>query len=60
MAAELQEEVLRIIDAKGEIDTLELATSLNQDHQKVIGAVKSLQALGDLIKGKRHAMTKFV
>lgn len=52
MASDLGEEILKYLDGKGDIDTLDLANVLNQDHQKVIGAVKSLQALGDLIKGE--------
>lgn len=51
MASELGEEILKIVDAKGEVDTLDLSSLLKQDHQKIIGAVKSLQSLGDLIKG---------
>ena len=51
MASELGEEILKILDERGEIDTLDLASHLQQDHQKIIGTVKSIQALGDLIKG---------
>ena len=29
-------------------DTVDLAKTLNEDHQKVVGAVKSIQAFGDV------------
>lgn len=31
------------------VDTLELATQFNEDHQKVIGALKSIEANGNLV-----------
>uniref|UniRef100_A0A8C3APA1 phenylalanine--tRNA ligase n=1 Tax=Cyclopterus lumpus TaxID=8103 RepID=A0A8C3APA1_CYCLU len=34
------------------VDSLEVATSLGVDHQVLVGAVKSLQALGDLISAE--------
>lgn len=49
MATELIEKILEIIDKKGEVDTVCLAELLAEDHQKIIGAVKSIQANGDLI-----------
>ena len=52
MATDLTEKILKIIDSKNEIDTYDLAGELNEDHQKIIGAVKSLQALGNIVKGK--------
>lgn len=53
MANDITEEILKTLDAKNEIDTFDLATLLNEDHQKVIGAVKSLQALGNMVTGKK-------
>lgn len=38
----------RIEKADGGVDSLEVSTSLGVDHQVVVGAVKSLQALGDV------------
>ncbi|EEB16028.1 phenylalanyl-tRNA synthetase alpha chain, putative [Pediculus humanus corporis] len=52
MATDLTEKILKIIDSKNEIDTYDLAGELNEDHQKIIGTVKSLQALGNLVKGE--------
>lgn len=56
MASELGEEILKILNCKNEIDTYDLSSLLKQDHQKVIGAVKSLQALGDLINGNHFVI----
>ena len=48
MADNLTETILRtLVDSDG-VDTLELATRLKVDHQKVVGAVKSIQAIGDV------------
>lgn len=49
MSTEAIDKILHIIDERGEVDTLDLAVILHEDHQKVIGAVKSIQANGDLI-----------
>lgn len=38
----------RIEKADDGVDSLQLATSLGVDHQTVVGAVKSLQAVGDV------------
>jgi len=46
---ELAERILSIIGKDGEVDTLVISSRLGEDHQKVVGAVKSLQALGDII-----------
>ncbi|XP_046331517.2 phenylalanine--tRNA ligase alpha subunit-like [Haliotis rufescens] len=42
--------VLQAVADTGGVDSLELASKLNTDHQKVVGAVKSLQSHEDLIK----------
>uniref|UniRef100_A0A8C6NJN4 Phenylalanine--tRNA ligase alpha subunit n=1 Tax=Nothobranchius furzeri TaxID=105023 RepID=A0A8C6NJN4_NOTFU len=47
------EALLRQIEkVDGGADSLELANSLGVDHQVVVGAVKSLQALGDVISAE--------
>jgi phenylalanyl-tRNA synthetase alpha chain len=53
MASDLSEKVLQYLDGHENIDTLHLAELLSVDHQKVIGAVKSLQALGDVSVAER-------
>ncbi|XP_012270060.1 phenylalanine--tRNA ligase alpha subunit isoform X3 [Orussus abietinus] len=49
MTNELTENILEYIDKNGSANTLDLAVILKQDHQKVVGAVKSLQSVPDLI-----------
>ena len=46
--ADLAESVLQYLDKNEKADTIDLAITLNEDHQKVVGAVKSLQAFGDV------------
>lgn len=46
--ADLSQVVLTKVDKQGEIDTLKLSQSIKEDHQKIVGAVKSLQSLGDV------------
>lgn len=43
------EQLLKVLDIKGTISTLDLAKENNTDHQKVIGIVKSILALGNII-----------
>ncbi|XP_039680536.1 phenylalanine--tRNA ligase alpha subunit [Perca fluviatilis] len=45
----------RIEKADGGVDSLDVASSLGLDHQVVVGAVKSLQALGDLISAEQRS-----
>lgn len=48
MSSELSERLLLYLDGHERVDTLHLAALFKVDHQKVIGAVKSLQAAGDV------------
>lgn len=50
--ADLGESLLKLIAERGLISTLEVAKELGIDHQKVVGAVKSLQSLGEVIESK--------
>lgn len=43
------EQVLKMLDIKGTISTLDLAKENNIDHQKVIGIINSILALGNII-----------
>lgn len=52
MAHDLAEEILQKLSLKDELDTFDIAEDMKLDHQKIIGAVKSIQALGNLITGK--------
>uniref|UniRef100_A0A1B6L7A2 phenylalanine--tRNA ligase n=1 Tax=Graphocephala atropunctata TaxID=36148 RepID=A0A1B6L7A2_9HEMI len=47
--ASLSESILVKVSELNCVDTLTLSSLLNEDHQKVIGAVKSIQILGDIL-----------
>lgn len=49
MAQELAEKILQQLVKESTVDTLDLAKLFNEDHQKIIGALKSIQANGDLV-----------
>lgn len=42
---ELNERILKYLEGRDKVDTLTLASEYNEDHQKIVGAVKSLEAL---------------
>lgn len=46
---DLVEQILKHVSEHGESDSLQLARVLNVDHQKVVGAIKSIQAFGDVL-----------
>ena len=41
--AELNDEILNFLDKNESLDTYQYAKSKNLDHQRVVGAIKSLQ-----------------
>ncbi|XP_077326438.1 phenylalanine--tRNA ligase alpha subunit [Lithobates pipiens] len=43
----------------GGLDSLELALALGVDHQQVVGAVKSLQSLGEIIEAEQRSSKKW-
>lgn len=49
MLPELTEQILKYLDQHGNVDTLDLAAHFNVDHQKIVGALKSIEATGDLV-----------
>lgn len=49
MVPELTEQILLYVDQKGSVDTLDLVAFFGIDHQKIVGAVKSIEATGDLL-----------
>lgn len=49
MQPELTEQILQFVDQNGSVDTLDLVTQFGLDHQKIVGAVKSIEAHGDLL-----------
>ncbi|XP_060072242.1 phenylalanine--tRNA ligase alpha subunit-like [Ylistrum balloti] len=51
--AELSELVLKAVDRTEGVDTKDIASQLNVDHQKVVGTVKSLQSLEGVITAEQ-------
>lgn len=49
MANELPEKILAYLDTNPPVDTLDLAKLFNEDHQKIVGGMKSIQGLGDYL-----------
>ena len=48
--ADISEKILAYIDSHEKLDTLEFAREIKQDHQKIIGAIKSIQTYDKVIK----------
>ncbi len=52
--SDLNDEILNYLDKNGNLDTLSYAKSVDVDHQKVVGAIKSLQSQSqDVMISKR-------
>lgn len=49
MAKELADEILKYLAENNEANSLDLANIFKEDHQKIVGAIKSLQTLDDLV-----------
>lgn len=43
------EALLKYLDTVDSVDTLDLVAVFNEDHQKIIGALKSIEANGNLV-----------
>lgn len=59
MSSSLPETILGLIDKHkgGEpLDTLQISSILSEDHQKIVGAVKSLQTTENLIEVQEKAL----
>jgi len=48
MSENMAEIILQNVDQRGHINSLELANELKVDHQKIVGAIKSLQSFGEV------------
>ncbi|XP_066564120.1 phenylalanine--tRNA ligase alpha subunit [Amia ocellicauda] len=60
MADGIQESLLRCVDkADGGVDSQDVAAGLGVDHQVVVGAVKSLQALGEVISAEQRSTKRW-
>lgn len=44
----LDKKLLSVLDEKGNLDTLEVASKWKVDHQVLVGVVKSLEVLDDV------------
>lgn len=55
---ELNERILNYLNDLNEVDTLKLAEEFGEDHQKIIGAVKSIEAL-DMVKSEPLKTTRW-
>lgn len=49
--SELCGTLLQLLEGRGSIDSYEVAKELDKDHQLVVGAIKSLQSLGNVSHG---------
>lgn len=52
MQLELTEQILKYIESHGKADTLDLAAEFSEDHQKVVGALKSIESHGELLNSE--------
>lgn len=48
----LSEQILKYLSENDEINTIKLANILDVDHQKIVGALKSIEAQGNLINSE--------
>jgi len=44
----LADRILEYLDKHGEANSLDLVNEFQEDHQKIIGAIKSLETIGDV------------
>lgn len=49
MQLELTEQLLKYVDENGQVDTLALVPVFGVDHQKIVGALKSVESNGELL-----------
>ena len=58
---DLSEKILGLLSKSktGSLDSVELAKALNVDYQKVVGAIKSLEALGDYVQTQTQTQNKW-
>ena len=54
----LNEEILRLLNERSKLNSLSLSQELSIDHQKIVGVIKSLQSLGDIIKSTQNETKK--
>lgn len=58
MQLELTEQLLKYVDENGAVDTLSLVAIFGVDHQKIVGALKSIESHGEHILNVEQATHK--
>ncbi|CAH0553194.1 unnamed protein product [Brassicogethes aeneus] len=56
--SELSEKILKYLLHIDEVNTLDLAAAFKEDHQKIVGALKSIQANGELVTAEQISENK--
>lgn len=59
MAIAHGEKILKYLEENGKANSLRLSELWNEDHQKIVGTVKSLLCLGDVIEAELHSTVKW-
>lgn len=52
MTTELTERILKHLEGVDKVDTFDLVAIFNEDHQKIVGALKSIEAHGNLVNSE--------
>ena len=55
---DLPEKILYEIEKKGEVSSLDLAGLFSTDHQKIVGAIKSLQCQENMINAEMESIKR--
>lgn len=53
MQLELTEQILKYVDENDKVDTIDLVPVFGVDHQKIVGALKSIEANGELLNAEQ-------
>jgi len=56
--SDLPEKILNEIEKKGEVSSLDLSGLFSTDHQKIVGAIKSLQCHEDMINAEMESIKR--
>ena len=57
--SDLPEKILLEIERSGKVNSPDLAKLFSSDHQKIVGAIKSLECLGDLITSNMESVKRW-
>ena len=57
--ADLPEKILLEIEKHGSVKSSDLSRLFNTDHQKIVGAIKSLECLDDMIKADMETVKRW-